>query len=68
MTYDLRTIPALLREWAAKGLSHQGVIFVDERTYRPQDLAGIAEAVIRIRDSMQAVEWTDRVTFASRPR
>ena len=68
VTYDLRTIPALLREWAAKGLSHQGVIFVDERTYRPQDLAGIADALIRIWDSMHAVEWTDRVTFASRPR
>jgi hypothetical protein len=39
-----------------------------ERTYRPQNLAGITDALIRIWDGMHAVEWTDRVTFASRPR
>ena len=38
VTYDLRTIPSLLRAWAATGLEHQGVVFIDERTYRPQDL------------------------------
>lgn len=40
VTYDLRTIPPLLHVWAAKGLSHHGVIFVDERTCRPARLFG----------------------------
>ena len=64
--YDLRTIPPLLQVWAAKGLSHHGIIFIDERTCRPQDFAGIADALIRIWDDMGAFEWRDRVAFASR--
>lgn len=67
VTYDLQTIPPLLHAWAAGGLSHGGVIFVDERTYRPQDFAGIAGAPIRIWDAVHAFEWKDRVAFASRP-
>ncbi len=35
VTYDLRTIPPLLQVWAATGLGHQGVVFIDERTCRP---------------------------------
>ena len=66
VTYDLRTIPVLLHAWVAKGLSHNGVIFIDERTCRPQDFAGIAEALIRIWDEMGAFEWRDRAAFASR--
>lgn len=66
VTYDLRTIPPLLQVWAAKGLSHHGVIFIDERTCRPQDFAGIAEAIIRIWDDLGTFEWTNRVAFASR--
>lgn len=48
VTYDLRTIPPLLQVWAAQGLCHHGVIFIDERTYRPQDFAGIADALVRL--------------------
>jgi hypothetical protein len=66
VTYDLRTIPALLRTWAEKGSSHRGVIFIDERTCRPQDFAGIAEALIRIWDATNEFDWTDRLAFASR--
>lgn len=66
VTYDLRTIPALLQIWAAKGLSHHGVIFIDERTCRPQDFPAIGEALIRIWDQMAAFDWSDRVAFATR--
>ena len=66
VTYDLRTIPPLLRGWAAKGLSHHGVVFIDERTCRPQDFSAVADALIRIWDDMRTFEWRDRVAFASR--
>ncbi len=66
VTYDLRTIPPLLRVWAAKGLSHHGVVFIDERTCRPQDFSAVADALIRIWDDMRTFEWRDRVAFASR--
>jgi hypothetical protein len=65
VTYHLRTIPALLRTWAARELSHRGVIFIDERTCRTQDFAGITDALIRIWDRMHAFDWKDRVAFAS---
>lgn len=66
VTYDLRTIPGLLRDWAVKGYGHCGVIFVDERTCRPQDVGGIAAALIRLWDRMSEFDWTDRVAFVSR--
>lgn len=65
VTYDLRTIPALLQAWAANGVSHQGIVFIDERTCRPQDFAGIADCLIRIFDDLGTFEWRDRVAFAS---
>jgi len=52
--------------WAAEGLTHHGVIFIDERTCAPNDFAGIGESLIRIWDEMAAFDWRDRVAFASR--
>ena len=68
VTYDLRTIPLLLQGWAAQGLSHHGVIFIDERTCQPQNFAEIADALIRIWDDMATFDWKDRVAFASRSK
>lgn len=65
VTYDLRTIPTLLQTWAAKGLSHHGVIFIDEKTCRPQDFSGMAKALIRVWEGMSDFDWTDRVAFAA---
>jgi hypothetical protein len=37
VTYDRRTIPPLLKDWAEQERDHGGVIFVDERTIAPSD-------------------------------
>jgi hypothetical protein len=66
VTYDLRTLPPLLREWAARGQRHQGVVFIDELTCRSQDAAGIATALIRVWDGMSDFDWTDRVAFVAK--
>ena len=66
VTYDLRTVSPLLRTWAATGLTHHGVIFIDERTCRPNDFSAIANALIRIWDGMSTFDWTNRVAFATR--
>jgi hypothetical protein len=66
VTYDLRTIPLLLRQMASDGVQHHGVIFIDERTCRPKDLAGIADVLIRLWDEMSLFDWRDRVAFAAR--
>ncbi len=66
ITYDLGTILPLLRIWAAKGLGHQGFVFIDERTCRPQDFSGFADALIRFWDDIRTFDWRVRVAFASR--
>lgn len=45
LTFDLRTIPGLLRHWAAEGRDHSGVIFADRNTVRPNRPAAVAAAV-----------------------
>ncbi len=66
VTYDLRTMPPLLREWAARGESHQGVVFIDELSCRARDGGGIASALVRVWDGMSDFDWTDRVTFVAK--
>ncbi len=61
---DEHRLPPVLLAWPAKGFRHQGVVFVDERTYQPQPFAGIADVVARISDDLGSFEWTDRVAFA----
>ena len=41
VTYDRRTIPPLLKTWAAEERTHGGVIFVDEKTISPADIGGL---------------------------
>ena len=36
VTYDRRTIPPLLKDWAEEGRPHAGVIFVDEKDHLPR--------------------------------
>ena len=37
VTYDLRTIPPLLKSWIEEGRDHGGVIFVDDKTIPPSN-------------------------------
>jgi hypothetical protein len=41
VTYDRRTIPPLLKIWAEEERTHDGVVFVDEKTISPADLTGL---------------------------
>jgi hypothetical protein len=46
VTYDQRTIPALLHRWAESGQCHAGIVFVDERTVAPNDFPLLARSLI----------------------
>jgi hypothetical protein len=59
VTYDLRSIPPLLKEWAESGRVHAGVILVDGRTIRPGDVGGPRRALA----AAVAERWRDRVVF-----
>jgi hypothetical protein len=63
VTYDLRTIPSMLKLWAEEGRSHGGVIFVDEKTISPADFGGLVRALIYLIGEAAELDWTNRVYF-----
>ncbi len=63
VTYDLRTIPALLRQWAEDERAHAGVVFVDEKTIAQDDFGKLARALAELFKLENAKNWTNRVIF-----
>ena len=66
VTYDRRTIPPLLKNWAEEGRQHAGVIFIDEKTISPADIGGLVEALGRLVKETRRWNWVDRVRFLPR--
>jgi hypothetical protein len=67
VTYDLRTIPPSLAEWAASGLTHSGVILVDYHTIHPSDFGRLVRALARLWDREHQHVWVDRIVFLEAP-
>jgi hypothetical protein len=66
LTYDRRTIPPLLKNWAEYGRSHGGVIFVDEKTVPPSDIDGLVHAIEALATQSAQLDWTGRICFMRR--
>jgi uncharacterized protein DUF5615 len=67
VTYDLKTIRPLVAEWAASGIAHAGVIFVDERTIPSDNFGLLIRAIERLWDREHHLTWTNRTKFIDRP-
>src|SRR5687768_16801711 len=67
VTFDLRTIPLLLRSWAEQGIDHGGVVFVDDRTFAQNDIGGIARALCKVWKIQGHLDWTNRTFFLQAP-
>ena len=65
VTFDLRTIPPLLREWAESGQHHAVVVLVDDRTLRPAGVGPLVRALAALAAD-SGVDWSDRVVFLRR--
>jgi hypothetical protein len=63
VTYDQSTIPDLLKEWGEQGISHSGIIFVDDRTVARHDFGGLIRALCKVYDMLGSVDWTDRSIY-----
>jgi hypothetical protein len=66
VTYDRRTIPPLLKNWAEEGRRHGGVIFVDEKTIAQADIGGLIQSLDRLVKETRDLDWTDRIYFLRR--
>ena len=66
VTYDQRTIVPLLKEWGETGRPHSGVIFIDERTLRSQDVGGLVRALSQLWTEQGKRDWINKVIFLRR--
>lgn len=63
VTYDLRTVPSLLRAWAIEGNDHSGIILVGHRTVAQDDLGGLIAGLCVIWKTDRHLDWTNRVVY-----
>jgi len=63
VTYDLKTIPQLLQEFAADQEPHAGVVFIDDASIRSNDFAGLVRALLAHWQKHCEEEWTNRIAF-----
>jgi predicted nuclease of predicted toxin-antitoxin system len=68
VTFDVNTIPALLRDMAVTGQEHGGVIFISSKSFAQNDHAGLAEALGELWRTESDADWTNRVVFLSRAK
>jgi hypothetical protein len=66
VTYDVSTIQPLVIEWGLTGLTHAGVIFIDDWTIHSRDFGGLVRALERLWDDEHEQDWTNRTHFLSR--
>jgi hypothetical protein len=66
VTYDQRTILTLLKAWAEEGMSHSGVIFVDEKTISQAEIGGLVISLSRLVKDAGDWDWTNRIVFLRR--
>ena len=66
VTYDRRTIPPLLKDWAEQGRAHGGVIFVDDKTISPADVGGLVKELLELSRIGARWDWKDRICYLRR--
>ncbi len=66
VTYDLRTIPLLLKEWGESSRDHGGVVFVDQRTIASNDYGTLLRALTELSRRLGEVYWRNRVIYLTR--
>ena len=62
-TYDLKTIPGLLRTFAEATEDHAGVIFADDRSIPSDDVGAIVAALAALQRTHGGESWTNQAHF-----
>jgi len=63
VSYDQRTIPGLLRQWAAEERPHAGVIFGDSNTVPANDPGAVAKALAALIDEVSGLDMTNAILY-----
>lgn len=63
VTYDLATIPDLLRRWMAEDRPHSGVVFADANTVRPNAPAKVSSALASLAKDIGNADATNLVRY-----
>jgi hypothetical protein len=63
VTYDLKSIPLLLRAWGAMSRPHGGVVFVDHKTILANDIGGQVRSLVYLWDTRGHEDWTNVVDY-----
>lgn len=63
LTFDRRTFPPLVRELAANGHHHAGIVLAPCKTFAPNDVGGMLRALIRLIEREGEEDWEDRMTY-----
>ena len=66
LTYDQRTIPDLLRQWAAEQRSHAGVAFGDRHTVPPNETGAVAAALAQLVAEIADADTTNLIRYLRR--
>ncbi len=66
VTYDQNTIPPLFYEFIQAGEDHAGVVFIDDRTIRPDDFGLLVRSLIAFWDVHGQQDWTNQVMYLNR--
>jgi len=68
VTFDQRTIPGLLRQWAAEERAHSGVIFGDKNSVAPDRPGVVAAAICSLAREIGGVATLNMVRFLRRAK
>ena len=63
VTYDHRSIPGLLRCWAAEERPHAGVVFGDSTTVPANDPSAVARALRTLVEETGGADMTDGILY-----
>jgi hypothetical protein len=63
VTYDMATIPDLLRHWMVEDRPHSGVVFADENTVRPNAPGEVAAAIASLAKDLGDADTTNLVRY-----
>jgi len=63
VTFDVGSVPALIRQLTEAGVEHAGVLFISTKTYMPEQIGPLAEALVRFLASLPDEDLLNQTRF-----